>query len=179
MCPLPQTPAKNLASETEILNITNNLLRLESGSRSRTSQVIQVRSRKSVGVATPGEVEGRGRGHPLSAQVLLRGVPLIFPLLAVALVMWLVALAAFAAGGGALLVVVGRLVVGARHPGLRKEETHTGSAFQNPAGRPHTHHTFTGIVLRSATTCPGHQCYSALLWGNIDVWEQCHCLKPT
>lgn len=83
-------PGKNLESETEILNTTNNLPRLESGSRSRTSQVIEVRSRRE---------RGHAGGHPLSAQVLLRGVPRIFPLLAVALVVWLVALVAFAAGG--------------------------------------------------------------------------------
>lgn len=66
-----------------------------------------------------GEGGGQARS-PLSAMVFLCRVPHIFPLLAVALVVWLVALVRFGAGGGggALLAVVAALLVGARHPGL-------------------------------------------------------------
>lgn len=41
--------------------------------------------------------------RPLSAQVLMCGIPLRFPLLAVAMVKWLAALVALAAGRGVLL----------------------------------------------------------------------------
>lgn len=70
---------------------------------------------------------GRGLGgggwglarSPLSAEVFLCGVSLIFPLLAVALVVWFVVLVTFdAGGGGALLPVMAALVIGTRRPGL-------------------------------------------------------------
>ena len=60
---------------------------------------------------------------PLSAKVFLCRVSHIFPLLAVALVVWLVALMTFGARGEALLPVVATLLVRARHPGLEKVHT--------------------------------------------------------
>lgn len=154
MCP-PQPPAKNLASETEILNTTNNLLRLESGSRSRTSQVIQVRSRGSMGVATPGEGEGPG------APPICTGPPAWSP-------------ADFSSScrcPGDVACCPGGFCCWKRSSAGRggppcggsatswpeRKETHTGRAFQNSAGRPHTH-AFTRTVLKSATTCPGRRC---------------------
>lgn len=44
----------------------------------------------------------------------------IFPLLAVALVVWLVALMTFGVGGGAMLPMVAALLVRPRCPGLEK-----------------------------------------------------------
>ena len=58
---------------------------------------------------------------PLSAEVFLCRVSHIFPLLAVALVVWLVARMTFGAGGGALLPMVAALLVRTGHPGLEKE----------------------------------------------------------
>lgn len=64
---------------------------------------------------------GGGGGQarsPLSAEVFLCRVSHIFPLLAVALVVWLVVLVTFGAGGGALLPVVAALKLRMRYPGL-------------------------------------------------------------
>lgn len=66
-------------------------------------------------------MRARAGQAPLSAEVFLCRVSHIFPLLAVALVVWLVALMTFSAGGGALLPVVAALLVRTRHPGLEKE----------------------------------------------------------
>lgn len=78
---------------------------------------------QSVADEDGGGAWGRGLGggqarSPLSAEVLLCRVSHIFPLLAIALVVWLVALMTFGAGGGALLSVVAALMVRTRHPGL-------------------------------------------------------------
>lgn len=48
---------------------------------------------------------------PLSAEVFLCRVSHVFPLLAVSLMVWLVALVTFGAGGGALLPKVATLLV--------------------------------------------------------------------
>lgn len=65
------------------------------------------------------EARGEPERSPLSAEVLLCRVRVahIFPLLAVALVVWLVVRVTFGAGG-ALLPVVATLMLGTRHPGL-------------------------------------------------------------
>lgn len=68
---------------------------------------------------------GGAERSSLSAEVFLCRVSHIFPLLAVALVVWLVALMTLGAGGGALLPVVATLLVRPRHPGLEK-----GHAFR-------------------------------------------------
>lgn len=75
---------------------------------------------------------GERAGSPLSAEVFLCRVPHIFPLLAVALVVWLVALVAFGARGGALLPVVAALLVRTRHPGLREEKINLSSCRTSP-----------------------------------------------
>lgn len=108
---------KKLDRETDAVgcfNTSNNLPRLESGSRSGTGQSVSCRQERG---ARGGE-EGVQARSPLSAQVLLCRVSHIFPLLAVALVVWLVALVTFGGGGGALLPVVAALLVRTRHPGL-------------------------------------------------------------
>ncbi len=47
----------------------------------------------------------------------------VFPLLAVALVVWLVALMTFGTGGRALLSMVAALLVRTRYPGLEEKKT--------------------------------------------------------
>lgn len=67
---------------------------------------------QSVADEDGGGAWGGGQARsPLSAEVLLCRVSHIFPLLAIALVVWLVALMTFGAGGGALLSVVAALMV--------------------------------------------------------------------
>lgn len=66
---------------------------------------------------------GNWGGSPLSAEVFLCRVSHIFSLFAVALVVWLVAVMTFGAGGCALLPMVDILLVRPRRPGLEKEHT--------------------------------------------------------
>lgn len=65
----------------------------------------------------------RGFSRVLSAKILLCRVSQVFPPLAVALVVWLVARMTFGAEG-VLLPVVAALIVGARHPGLEMQHNH-------------------------------------------------------
>lgn len=60
----------------------------------------------------------------LSAKILLCRVSQVFPLLAVASVLWLVARMTFGAEG-VLLPVMAALMVGARHPGLEMQDNHS------------------------------------------------------
>lgn len=94
--------------------------------REREGSVILLTTSRGWGLAA---VEGQsgslfGAGEALSAEVLVPSLALLrFPLLAVALVVWLAAWVAFAAGQGALLAV-GIFTGGAERSGLiRKEKT--------------------------------------------------------
>lgn len=103
-----------------------NLPRLES--RQHSQSVADEDGKRETGGHQGGGKEGEAKS-PLSAEVLLCRVSHIFPLLAVARVVRLVA--RFGARGGALLPRVAALMVGTRRPGLVERTRGTENKFKN------------------------------------------------